>query len=138
MNWAKGQCWKDATKPKIQHVKSGRSASQPECYANDNAGTLNHTFHLPDGASLMVGGFMGVGTPERLIEEIVRQRGRRNLTLICNDTAWPGRGVGRLVSARALRKVIASHIGLNPNTCQKQMSGWRAGGWELGATGHAG
>jgi acetate CoA/acetoacetate CoA-transferase alpha subunit len=77
---------------------------------------------IPDGASLMVGGFMGVGTPERLIEEIVRQ-GRRNLTLICNDTAWPGRGVGRLVSARALRKVIASHIGLNPDTQKQMMAG---------------
>jgi acetate CoA/acetoacetate CoA-transferase alpha subunit len=77
---------------------------------------------IPDGASLMVGGFMGVGTPERLIEEIVRQ-GKRNLTLICNDTAWPGRGVGRLVSARALRKVIASHIGLNPDTQKQMMAG---------------
>jgi acetate CoA/acetoacetate CoA-transferase alpha subunit len=77
---------------------------------------------IPDGASLMVGGFMGVGTPERLVEEVVRQ-GKRNLTLMCNDTAWPGRGVGKLVSARALRKLIASHIGLNPDTQKQMMAG---------------
>ena len=43
---------------------------------------------IPDGASLMIGGFMGVGTPERLIDEIVRQ-GKRDLTVIANDTAAP-------------------------------------------------
>jgi acyl CoA:acetate/3-ketoacid CoA transferase alpha subunit len=37
----------------------------------------------------MVGGFMGVGTPERLIDELVRQR-KRDLTIIANDTAVPG------------------------------------------------
>jgi acetate CoA/acetoacetate CoA-transferase alpha subunit len=77
---------------------------------------------IPDGASLMVGGFMGAGTPERLVDEVVRQ-GKRNLTLICNDTAWPGRGVGKLVSARALRKLIVSHIGLNPETQKQMMAG---------------
>ena len=45
---------------------------------------------IPDGASLMIGGFMGVGTPERLIDELVRQ-GKRDLTVIANDTAMPGR-----------------------------------------------
>jgi len=53
---------------------------------------------IPNGASLMVGGFMGVGTPERLIDELVRQ-GKRRLTVIANDTAMPGRGIGKLVAA---------------------------------------
>ena len=74
---------------------------------------------IPNGASLMIGGFMGVGTPERVVDEIVRQ-GKRDLTVIANDTASPSVGIGKLVGARALRKVIASHIGLNPET-QKQM-----------------
>jgi acetate CoA/acetoacetate CoA-transferase alpha subunit len=74
---------------------------------------------IPRGASLMIGGFMGVGTPERIVDEIVRQ-GKRDLTVIANDTASPGVGIGKLVDAKALRKVIASHIGLNPET-QKQM-----------------
>jgi acetate CoA/acetoacetate CoA-transferase alpha subunit len=74
---------------------------------------------IPDGASLMIGGFMGVGTPERLVDEIVRQ-GKRDLTVIANDTARPAVGIGKLVGAKLLRKAIVSHIGLNPDT-QKQM-----------------
>lgn len=77
---------------------------------------------IPDAASLMIGGFMGVGTPERLIDELVRQ-GKRNLTVIANDTAMVGRGIGKLITAKLVRKVIASHIGLNPETQQKMLSG---------------
>src|SRR6476660_806874 len=74
---------------------------------------------IPEGAILMIGGFMGVGTPERIIDELVRQ-GKRNLTVIANDTAVPGRGIGKLIDAGLVTKTIASHIGLNPVT-QKQM-----------------
>src|SRR5512133_1150431 len=77
---------------------------------------------IPDGASLMIGGFMAVGTPERVVDEIVRQK-KRDLTVIANDTAMPGKGVGKLVEARLLRKVIVSHIGLNPETQRQMMSG---------------
>lgn len=74
---------------------------------------------IPDGSSLMIGGFMAVGTPERLMDEIVRQ-GKRDLTVIANDTAMPGVGVGKLIDAKLVRAVIASHIGLNPEA-QRQM-----------------
>src|SRR5215471_12992423 len=74
---------------------------------------------IPDGASLMIGGFMAVGSPERLMDELVRQ-GKRNLTVIANDTALPGKGISKLVDAKLVGKTIASHIGLNPET-QKQM-----------------
>ena len=74
---------------------------------------------VPDGASLLIGGFMGVGTPERVVDELVRQ-GKRNLTVIANDTAMPGRGFGKLIGAQLVARTIASHIGLNPET-QKQM-----------------
>src|SRR5512146_2450444 len=74
---------------------------------------------IPEGASLMIGGFMAVGSPERVIDEIVRQ-GKRNLTVIANDTAMPGKGIGKLVDAGLIARTIASHIGLNPET-QKQM-----------------
>src|SRR5262245_7007278 len=77
---------------------------------------------IRDGASLMIGGFMAVGTPERLIDEIVRQ-GKRDLTVIANDTAAPGRGIGKLVDAKLLRKAIVSHIGLNPETQRQMMAG---------------
>ncbi|MGD9918390.1 MAG: CoA transferase subunit A [Paenirhodobacter sp.] len=74
---------------------------------------------IPDGASLLIGGFMGVGTPERLIDALVA-RGARDLTVIANDTARPHQGIGKLVVARAVSRVVTSHIGLNPET-QKQM-----------------
>jgi acetate CoA/acetoacetate CoA-transferase alpha subunit len=77
---------------------------------------------IPDGASLMIGGFMAVGTPERVVDEIVRQS-KRDLTVIANDTAMPGKGIGKLVSARLLRKVVVSHIGLNPETQKQMMAG---------------
>jgi acetate CoA/acetoacetate CoA-transferase alpha subunit len=77
---------------------------------------------IPDGASVMVGGFMGVGTPERVMDELVRQ-GRRNLTVIGNDTARPGRGIGKLVSAGVAARAIVSHIGLNPETQKKMIAG---------------
>jgi acetate CoA/acetoacetate CoA-transferase alpha subunit len=77
---------------------------------------------IPDGASLMVGGFMGVGTPERVVDELVRQ-GKRGLTVIANDTAFPGVGIGKLVDARLVKKVIASHIGTNPETQRQMIAG---------------
>ena len=77
---------------------------------------------IPDGASLMIGGFMAVGTPERVVDEIVRQK-KRDLTVIANDTAMPGKGIGKLVSARLLRKAIVSHIGTNPETQKQMMAG---------------
>ena len=77
---------------------------------------------IPDGAVLMIGGFMGVGSAHRLIDELVRQ-GKKDLTVIANDTARPGVGIGKLVSARALRRVIVSHIGTNPETQAQMIAG---------------
>jgi acetate CoA/acetoacetate CoA-transferase alpha subunit len=76
---------------------------------------------IPDGASLMIGGFMAVGTPERMIDELVRQ-GKHDLTVIANDTAVPGRGIGKLVSAGLISRAIVSHIGLNPETQQQMIA----------------
>lgn len=77
---------------------------------------------IPNGSSLMIGGFMAVGTPERIIDEILRQK-KRDLTVIANDTAMPGKGIGKLVEARLLRRAIVSHIGLNPQTQRQMMAG---------------
>jgi acetate CoA/acetoacetate CoA-transferase alpha subunit len=77
---------------------------------------------IPNGASLLIGGFMGVGTPERIIDEIVRQS-KRDLTIIANDTAKPGVGIGKLVSAKLLHRAIVSHIGLNPETQRQMIAG---------------
>ena len=77
---------------------------------------------IPEGATLMIGGFMGVGTPERLIDELVRQ-GKRNLVVIGNDNAIPGRGIGKLVDAGLVSRTVASHIGLNPETQRQMIAG---------------
>lgn len=76
---------------------------------------------IPDGASIMIGGFMAVGTPERLLDELVRQR-KSNLLVIANDAALPGRGIGKLVDAGLVSRMIASHIGLNPKAQQQMMA----------------
>jgi acetate CoA/acetoacetate CoA-transferase alpha subunit len=76
---------------------------------------------IPNGASVMVGGFMGVGTPERLLDELVRQR-RSGLSIICNDAAVPGKGVGKLFDAALVSSLIGSHIGLNPKVQQQMMA----------------
>jgi len=74
---------------------------------------------IPDGATLMVGGFMGVGTPERLMDELVKQN-CRDLTVVANDSARPGVGIGKLIDNKAVAKFMVSHIGTNPET-QRQM-----------------
>jgi acetate CoA/acetoacetate CoA-transferase alpha subunit len=77
---------------------------------------------IPDGASIMLGGFMGVGAPERIIDALVA-RGARKLTVICNDTARPGVGLGKLIDAGCVDSVKASHIGTNPVTQKKMIDG---------------
>ena len=76
---------------------------------------------IPNGARVMVGGFMGVGTPERLVDELVRQN-KSQLTVICNDAGLPGKGVGKLFDATLVSALTASHIGLNPKAQQQMMA----------------
>ncbi len=77
---------------------------------------------IPDGASLLIGGFMAVGGPNRLVDELIRQ-GKRDLTIIANDTARPDNGLGKLVVEKLVRRVVTSHIGLNPETQKQMISG---------------
>jgi len=74
---------------------------------------------IQDGSTLMIGGFLGDGTPEMILDAIV-EAGCSDLTVIGNDTGFPGRGIGKLISAKLVKKVMVSHIGTNPET-QKQM-----------------
>jgi acetate CoA/acetoacetate CoA-transferase alpha subunit len=76
---------------------------------------------IPNGARVMVGGFMGVGTPERLVDELVRQN-KSELTVICNDAGLPGKGVGKLFDATLVSALTASHIGLNPKAQEQMMA----------------
>jgi acetate CoA/acetoacetate CoA-transferase alpha subunit len=77
---------------------------------------------IPDGASVMIGGFMGVGSPLRMIDALVA-RVARDLTIIANDTAHPGFAIGKLIDAGCVARVIASHIGLNPVTQKAMIAG---------------
>lgn len=68
-----------------------------------------------DGQTMMIGGFLAVGTPESLIDGLVEKH-IKNLTIIANDTGFPDKGVGKLVMNKQAKKVIVSHIGTNPET----------------------
>jgi len=77
---------------------------------------------LKDGLSIMVGGFMAVGTPEQLIDAVVESN-VKNLTIICNDAGFIDKGVGKLIANNQVKKLIASHIGLNPKAGELMSSG---------------
>jgi acetate CoA/acetoacetate CoA-transferase alpha subunit len=76
---------------------------------------------IPNGATVMIGGFMGVGTPERLLDELVRQQ-KSGLSIIANDAAVPNRGIGKLFDASLVSSITASHIGLNPKVQEQMMA----------------
>ena len=70
---------------------------------------------VKDGMTVMVGGFLGCGSPHRIIDKLI-EKGVKDLTLICNDTSFPDMGVGKMVVSKQFKKVIVSHIGTNPET----------------------
>jgi acetate CoA/acetoacetate CoA-transferase alpha subunit len=72
--------------------------------------------------TIMVGGFLGAGAPNRIMD-LIAESDLKDLTLICNDTAFTEVGVGKLVVERKLKKVIASHIGTNKETGRQMNSG---------------
>lgn len=78
--------------------------------------------HVKDGMTIMVGGFLGCGNPHRLIDAIV-EKGIKDLTLICNDSSFPEIGVGKLVVNKQIKKLIASHVGTNPETGRQMNAG---------------
>jgi len=67
---------------------------------------------LPDGATILVGGFGLCGIPENLIEA-VRRKGTRNITVISNNAGVDTFGLGRLLETRQIRKVIGTYVGEN-------------------------
>ena len=77
---------------------------------------------LQDGMTVMIGGFLACGTPEGLVDLLI-EKGVKDLTIVGNDTGFPDRGIGRLVVSRQAKKVIASHIGTNPETGNQMNSG---------------
>lgn len=78
--------------------------------------------HFKDGMSIMVGGFMAVGTAELLIDALVESN-VSNLTIICNDAGFVDKGVGKLIANNQVKKLYASHIGLNPKAGEMMTNG---------------
>lgn len=77
---------------------------------------------IKDGMTIMIGGFLGVGSPHGLIDALVK-KGVKDLTIISNDTAFPEIGIGKLVVNKQVKKVITSHIGTNKETGRQMSEG---------------
>lgn len=84
---------------------------------------------IPEGASIMVGGFMGCGSPHHVIAALA-ELGTKNLTLICNDGSMLNGpdgsefyGVAKLIHNKQVKKLIATHVGLNPEVAQQMNEG---------------
>lgn len=78
--------------------------------------------HIKDGMTIMIGGFLGCGSPHRLIDALV-EKGTKDLTLICNDSGFADIGAGKLVVNKQIKKLIASHIGTNRETGNQMNAG---------------
>ena len=82
---------------------------------------------IPDGATVMFGGFMGCGNAHRFIDALSKS-GVKDLTYIGNDGVCPGGpmgeeyyGAAKLIHNRQVSRMIASHVGLNPEVAQQSM-----------------
>ena len=78
--------------------------------------------HIKDGMTIDIGGFLACGTPENIVTALI-EKGVKDLTIVCNDSGFVDRGVGRLIVNNQVKKVIASHIGTNPETGRRMQSG---------------
>ena len=77
---------------------------------------------VKDGMTIMIGGFLSVGTANNIVDRVV-ESGVKNLTIICNDTAFADKGLGKLIANKQVDKVITSHIGTNPATIEQMNNG---------------
>jgi acetate CoA/acetoacetate CoA-transferase alpha subunit len=73
---------------------------------------------IKSGMTLMIGGFLAAGSPHKILKEL-SESDINDLTIICNDTAFPDRGIGLLIAAKKVKKVFVSHIGTNPLTIEQ-------------------
>jgi acetate CoA/acetoacetate CoA-transferase alpha subunit len=77
---------------------------------------------IESGMTVMIGGFLGNGTPKRIIDLLV-QKPIKDLTLIANDSATPEVGLGKLIASGQVKKIITSYIGMNPISIEKMNAG---------------
>ena len=77
---------------------------------------------VPDGATVMFGGFMGCGSPHSVISAMM-DHGNKEMTIVCNDAGFPDYGVGKLVVDKRFKKFIGTHVGLNPSVAEQMNAG---------------
>ncbi len=77
---------------------------------------------IPDGARLAVGGFGLAGIPWFLIDALLEQ-GARDLTIVSNNCGVDGGGLGLLLEAHRISRVIASYVGENKEFARQYLSG---------------
>jgi acetate CoA/acetoacetate CoA-transferase alpha subunit len=80
------------------------------------------TLKIKDGMTVMIGGFLGCGTPERIIDKLI-EKGVKDLTVIANDTSFPDKGIGKLIVSKQVKKAVVSHIGTNKETGRQMTEG---------------
>ena len=77
---------------------------------------------IPNGSTVMIGGFLQCGSPQKIIDEIINQN-IHDLTLIANDTCVPDSDRGKLIVNKRVKKAIVTHIGTNPETGRQFVNG---------------
>ena len=77
---------------------------------------------IHDGASILMGGFGLSGIPENLVEAL-HTRGTRNLTIVSNNAGVDGFGIGKLLLARQVKKMIATYVGENKEFERQYLAG---------------
>ncbi|MDE5420156.1 CoA transferase subunit A [Labilibaculum sp. DW002] len=77
---------------------------------------------VKDGMTIMIGGFLTVGTANKIVDGIVESN-VKNLTIVCNDTAFADKGLGKLIANKQVDKVITSYIGANTASIEQMNNG---------------
>lgn len=77
---------------------------------------------VKDGMTLVIGGFLGCGNPHHVIDALV-EKGVKDLTIIANDSPATGYGLAKLIDNHQVKRLIASHVGLNPNVATQMNDG---------------
>ncbi|MGN1004134.1 MAG: CoA transferase subunit A [Oscillospiraceae bacterium] len=77
---------------------------------------------VKDGMTIAIGGFLGCGNPHHIIDALV-EKGVKDLTIIANDSPAAGYGLAKLIDNHQVKRLIASHVGLNPNVATQMNDG---------------
>jgi acetate CoA/acetoacetate CoA-transferase alpha subunit len=77
---------------------------------------------IKDGMTIMIGGFLTVGTANQMVDGIVASD-VKNLTIVCNDTAFADKGLGKLIANKQVAKVITSYVGANSASIEQMNNG---------------